>query len=295
MSAYTPYDGSSKPFSIGLSPLNPDRWIEPDDDLARYLGEKQRLADERYDDIFRAAGESIDSQQECLDLLLGHLLQKHSGLYSRSGGRLSVAGHVVDIEDQARPPLFRAGSLIQDDLVILRRKPDGWTIVAAHLAFPSSWSLAEKFMQPMDKVHAHVPGFQAGTRNATIVNRVFDNLQPDLPAKRFNWSINWRYALYHPVSVRPAADPAATGIDVSGAFVRVERQTLRRLPATGDIVFTIRIYLDPVKAFATSENGQALANALADQLEGLTAEQVAYKGLAERRADLVTALRSFSS
>ncbi|MCL6706586.1 DUF3445 domain-containing protein [Pseudomonas sp. R2.Fl] len=295
MSTYTPYDGSSKPFSIGLSTLDLNRWIEPDGDLGRYLDEKRRLAEERYDDIFRAAGESLDAQQECLDLLVDHLLQWHSGIYTRAGSVVSMAGHSVDVADDARPPLFRAGSLVEDDLVILRRKPDGWTIIAAHLAFPSSWSLAEKFMQPMDRVHAHVPGFQGGTRNATIINRVFDNLQPELPAERFNWSINWRYALYHPVSVRPAADPNASGVDVTTAFVRVERQTLRRLPATGDIVFTIRIYLDPVKAFATAGNGAALAASLAGQLESLTDEQVAYKGLAERRADLVAALRAISA
>lgn len=294
MPAYTPYDGSSKPFAIGLSSLDPNRWIEPDDDLGRYLDEKRRLAGERYDDIFRSADESLDAQQECLDLLTEHLLQRHSDIYSRDGSRISMAGHCVDLADTTRPPLFRAGSLIQDDLVILRRKPDGWTIIAAYLAFPSSWSLAEKFMQPMDQVHAHVPGFQGGTRNATIINRVFDNLQPDLPAERFNWSINWRYALYHPVSIRPAADPEASGLDVMGAFVRVERQTLRKLPATGDIVFTIRIYLDPVKAFAAADNGPALATSLADQLAGLTDEQMAYKGLAERRDDLVAALREIS-
>ena len=32
------------------------------------------------------------------------------------------------------------------------------------------------------------------------------------------------------------------------AFIRVERQTLRKLPVTGDILFTIRIHLDPMAA-----------------------------------------------
>lgn len=66
---YTPYTGPSKPFTIGLSALDPARWIEPDADLGRYLDEKRRLAKEHYDDIFRAAPESLDAQQECLDML----------------------------------------------------------------------------------------------------------------------------------------------------------------------------------------------------------------------------------
>ncbi len=290
---YTPYaSGTTKPFSIGLSALDPRRWIEPDEDLGRYLDEKKRLEVEHYHDIFRAASESLDAQRECLDLLVQHLLESHGDRYSRSGDRMTMAGHSVDLEDETRPPLLRAGSLIEDDLVILRKKDKGWTIIAAHLAFPSSWSLADKFMRPMAEVHGHVPGFEGGTRNDTIINRVFDNLQPDLPAERFNWSINWRYALYHPVSIRPATDPASTGLDPRSAFVRVERQTLRKLPQTGDLVFTIRIYLDPVAAFERHPDGRRMAEGLAAQLEGMTDAQIDYKGLAEKRNALVQCLRA---
>ncbi|MCA1969691.1 MAG: DUF3445 domain-containing protein, partial [Rhizobium sp.] len=71
---YTPYaSDATRPFAIGLSALDHRRWIEPDDDLGRYLDEKRRLEENHFDDIFRAAPESLDAQQECLDLLVGHL------------------------------------------------------------------------------------------------------------------------------------------------------------------------------------------------------------------------------
>jgi hypothetical protein len=40
---HTRYDGSSKPFTIGLAQLDPDRWIEPDEQLQHYLSEKKCL------------------------------------------------------------------------------------------------------------------------------------------------------------------------------------------------------------------------------------------------------------
>lgn len=289
---YTPYTGPSKPFTIGLSALDPARWIEPDADLGRYLDEKRRLAKEHYEDIFRAAPESLDAQQECLDMLAAHLVDCHGEVYQREGSVMRMAGHAVDLADENIPPLLRAGSMIEDDLVILRKMPDGWTIVAAHLAFPSSWSLAEKFMKPMDQVHADVPGFQAGTRNAAIVNRVFDNLLPEQPAERFNWSVNWTYALYHPRPQKTAVEPSSRGVDATGAFVRVERQTLRKMPKTGDLAFTIRIYLDPVAVFARHPDGARMAEGMASQLEAMTNEQIEYKGLADKRDELVRALRA---
>ncbi|WP_292211382.1 hypothetical protein [Mesorhizobium sp.] len=41
--AHTPYDGSSKLFTIGLKPLDPANWIEVDGHLLPYLAEKRRL------------------------------------------------------------------------------------------------------------------------------------------------------------------------------------------------------------------------------------------------------------
>ena len=40
---YTPFDGSSKPFTIGLKPLDLATWLEVDDALEPYLAEKDRL------------------------------------------------------------------------------------------------------------------------------------------------------------------------------------------------------------------------------------------------------------
>ncbi len=287
----TPYDGSSSPFTIGLRPLDIRRWTEPDEELAGELTEKRRLFGLYADDIFMEAQDSRAGQQECLNLLSDYLQREHGEIYRRSGNVMHVAGHTVDLSDAAMPPLLRAGFLVQDDLVLMRRREDGWQIAAAHLSFPSSWSLKEKFGRPMEEVHAAVPGFQAGTRNATLVNRIFDGLHPDQPAERFNWSINWRHALFHPQTAKLPVEPSSTAVAADRAIVRVERQTLHKLPVSGDIVFTIRIYLDAIRAFATHPTGAELAERLAAQLEALTEAQVNYKGLAEKRDELVSCLR----
>ena len=40
---HTPYDGSAKPFTIGLKPLDLAEWIELDAHFEAYLAEKRRL------------------------------------------------------------------------------------------------------------------------------------------------------------------------------------------------------------------------------------------------------------
>ncbi|MNL64601.1 hypothetical protein D3C87_1888300 [compost metagenome] len=63
------------------------------------------------------------------------------------------------------------------------------------------------------------------------------------------------------------------------------------MPLSGDILFTIRIYLDPLAAFIRDEDGSTLRLAMAAQLEALSPDQVAYKGLADKRDGLIAYLR----
>ena len=79
----------------------------------------------------------------------------------------------------------------------------------------------------------------------------------------------------------PGADVAAS------AFIRVERQTLRKLPASGDILFTIRIHLDPMKVLESHPDRAALAASFAAQLAALDKAQLDYKGLTADRDRLV--------
>ena len=192
--------------------------------------------------MFVAEDGTQAAQQEVLELIVGHL-QRHFPALAADACR-----------DGSAQPLLRAASLlVQEDLVLMRRGEDGWRLAAASLCFPSSWSLEEKFGRPLQDIHTPVPGFGRGTRTADIIHRIFDNLAVELPVERLNWSLQAGADLYQPLSnvaridraqARPSRFPEA---DVAAnAFIRVERQTLRKLPASGDILFTIRIYLDPM-------------------------------------------------
>lgn len=288
---YTPYLAASS-FVIGLSAIEHKHWLEPDEDLEAFLMEKQRLLETEHEAVFQQVEGSEAGQRECLDLVVSHLLEDHPHFCRRTGDRLEIAGRSVDLASEA-PPLKTAGSLVQDDLVILSKRETGWHVVAGFVAFPSAWSLREKIGHPMDVVHAHVPGFSGGTRNASMIGRIFDNLQPDLPAMRMNWSIYPQGDLFWP----PERNAAANRRPFSAAanFVRVERQVLRRLPDTGDIVFSIRIYSDPIASLNALPNAPEIAKALIQRLENFTPEQLDYKGMTGKKAALTTYLNEVIS
>ena len=68
---------------------------------------------------------------------------------------------------------------------------------------------------------------------------------------RFNWTLVDDEALYQPdVVVRQNFTTDSIADEV---FFRVERQTLRRLPETDAIVFTIRSYVQPLSVIVETE------------------------------------------
>jgi hypothetical protein len=292
--AYTPYDGSARLFTIGLGPLDPARWIEPDGDLERYLIEKDRLIADQRDVVFVEETGTRDAQREVLDLLAEHITARHPSVYRREGSAVVAGARTIDL-DTDEAPLVTAGALVQDDLVLMRRDDSGWRLVAGYVAFPSSWSLPEKFGRRMEDIHAPVPDFGEGTRNALLINRMFDNLKVEQPVFRFNWSINPDADLHYPASKAHGALPDGHALSLETTFARVERQTLRKLPVSGDILFTIRIYTDPLAALRTLSDARKIALVFADQLEALNLPQATYKGLATKRAALVAELRAVAA
>jgi hypothetical protein len=287
----TPYDGSAKLFQIGVKPLAEGDWLEVDADLPAYLEEKARLLATRRDEVFAAEAGTEAAQREVLELVVGHLLGRYPEVYRRQGDGIEIvpAGRLVALEG-AEAPLLTAASLVQEDLILMRAGEAGWRLAAGSLSFPSSWSLREKFGRPIHEVHAPVPGFGAGTRNAEVIARMFHFQRPETPVLRWNWSVYDSDRLFHPETAEPGSRRFGSGARAENVFLRVERQTLRKLPVSGDILFTIRIYVDPLAALERHPERARIAGALAAQLNELSDEQVAYKGLAVERARLAKRL-----
>lgn len=299
--AHTPYDGSSTPFTIGLRPLDFADWIEIDRHYEAHLAEKRRLYAELPERVFVEEPDTRDAQREVLNLLVEHLKASGNCISPGDDQRRALAANLEMATDATHQPALKTASLlVQEDLVLMRRGEGGWRLAAASLCFPSSWTLLEKFGRPLQDIHQPVPDFGPGTRNAGLIERMFDSLQGQ-GVIRWNWSMQLDDALYNPFSMsqrgaRAANRPSRFGDQegIARCFIRVERQTLRKLPVSRDILFTIRIHLDPLMALANHPDRTRIATSFADQLAELEQAQLDYKGLAADRDHLVKTLRSIA-
>jgi hypothetical protein len=279
--------GVPKLFQIGAKPLDVEHWIDPDERLGAYLDEKARLKAVMPDEVFAAEAETEAAQAEVLGLLVEYLPRRFPAIYRHDGDTMMVAGRSVPLVGPT--PLAIAASLVQEDLVLMRKGETGWRIAAASLCFPSAWSLREKFGRPIHEVHDPVPEFGAGTRNAALIERMFDAMRPETPMLRWNWSLHGDGALHQP----PIGD-RSFGPGAERVFFRLERQTLTKLPASRDILFTIRTYVDPIDAVARQPDGRMIATELVAQIAALNTDQLGYKGFAAERDTLLQRLHAIA-
>ena len=148
---------------------------------------------------------------------------------------------------------------------------DDYYLTAASVCAPSNWALEEKIDRSLDDIHQSVPGY--GQQLSRRVNRLFANLKPERPLLRFNWSVQDTAELFWRTDLQEQSPQQQR---LEERYWRVERQTLSRLPETGAIVFTIRIFLHSFSAMGHSTGFPANLQRVVDRLPH---DQKEYKGL----------------
>ncbi len=169
---------------------------------------------------------------------------------------------------------LRAAALAAyEDLALLL--PDGSThvLVAGAIAFPTDWDLPAKIGKSLASIHAPIPTY--AKRLSAGVDHVFASLASGRLLTRANWNVVETDALRYL--------PGTSAIDRFGhvtaanagetLFVRVERQALRRLPASGAALFTIGVYMESLAALPP-----ALVGDLAAAVAGVPPEEAQRRG-----------------
>ncbi|MGY6628945.1 MAG: heme-dependent oxidative N-demethylase subunit alpha family protein [Oceanicaulis sp.] len=257
--AHAPWRAGPPRFTVGLRPIDPASWLFPDSEAHALDWKAGLLA--RPQDVWRQAPDA--------------------GLAAHEAAALVCAEAGAPAGD-----LIAAAQLVSDDLVVMTRADDGrWLTGAIVLSAPTFFSVNHAFGRDLTALHGPVPD---GEALAARIARVFDAVRPGQVLERFNWTLQWGGARFTPdaAPLRSAADAAPVSEACDQLHVRVERQTIIKLPATGAVLFTIRVCLDPVRALAADEIA-----ALAQAWRGLGPEGRSYKGWAalERHAQAVFA------
>ncbi|PFH52551.1 hypothetical protein AMATHDRAFT_74037 [Amanita thiersii Skay4041] len=206
--------------------------------------------------------------------------------------------HEHDGERAAERALEISALLVQDDLAIMIEGKDGkYYFQAGAICVAGFWRMEDKIGRALDEIHisGNVPRYQEKLQ--TSLERFFRRLPVDKPVIRNNYFIQ----VVQPRGEESGIDPeelawstTTNGLEdeysngqrfslpkrdmkptAETLRLRTERQTLRRLPISGAIVFTIRTYVIPVEELG-KERG--VPGRMASALRSWPDDIVEYKG-----------------
>lgn len=240
--------------AMGLRPLELSKWLELDEHREEELRYKADLLRDKFDVVVATTPGSEKASAEVLREVTSALDIYHP----------SVAVSV----DSNEHSLVASARLVQEDLCIME-KSDTWRLTAAVVCFPSRWSLATKIGTTLDDIHGPVPLYDEKLSSPT--NAFFDRMTPEKAVWRLNWTLIDNPDLHQPVSARKSPEG-----DLAKWFFRVERQTLRQLPETGCVLFTIRNYVTNAASLVASDS--EFGSSLLRSLETAPPEVQDYKG-----------------
>lgn len=248
---YLPFLSGPLSLAPGLKPIDPESWLAPDTE-AHVLEDKRALMRSQRADVF-----ALDAPESRM---------------------APVAEQVSGSPEKCDWPtaLEAAAATVSDDICVLMRDADGlWRLRAASLCAPTFWRLSEKIGEPLSGLHNPVPGANPGMVGR--IHRMFDALRPGQVLERFNWTVQPGADRFTPDQAPLKAKAAALPDDgaLDALWFRVERQTISKLEATGDVIFTIRVAIDPLRAVLSEAEHAEAFRAAWDGIDPVLAE---YKG-----------------
>ncbi|KAH6973078.1 hypothetical protein BKA56DRAFT_593244 [Ilyonectria sp. MPI-CAGE-AT-0026] len=250
--------------TMGLRSIQPEQWIELDNQFPKYHAEKKaRIADrgrkcvDTHPDAYPAAMELL---QELVDYLPG----RYPTLFKRTAVGIDNiwSGESFNIVESplAEDPMAICARLVQDDLALMIERPDGqYYLLAGAILLAGFWRLSDKYGMTLSDIHysGDVPHYKEKLETGML--KFFKRLKCDTFFTRNNYfiqvddSLSWSWSIGSEDGETVSWSTAQRDKPVENHWFRSERQSLRRLPKTGAVAFTVRTYFLPVTEMAQED------------------------------------------
>ncbi len=304
---YFPFNEDTFKLTMGVQALLDDSLIEIDGESYQdELKLKHTLLSDEYDQYFRTLPGTEPLQWDVLALLLTNMAYRypqHFALNNSDGDHWTWHNRLLnekttfifgERDSLALPALDWLGRQVQEDLLLLDGSvASGMSLVAGHLCFPNAWCLDDKIGQSFLDIHQPVPLFSQYLGRPTSL--LLERLKVGRPVWRVNWSIKATSRLNLMPRFFYEEEQAYQDFTLENigerCFLRLERQTLSRLPYTNAILFTIRTYQAPI---VTVVNNANYARRIAATVRTMPEEVLSYKGIRPFRNILLDYLTSAS-
>ncbi|MDC6274219.1 DUF3445 domain-containing protein [Lacticaseibacillus paracasei] len=230
--------------TMSIFKLDINHWLDMDKYYYQYIKEKERVIHAYGPDNFDWLPGSEEACRELMDIVKEHMMKRYPLLFTTSDNGDHVMNELTKEElDFTEPlkehPLVYVSKMAKEDFyVVLQDKEGVHRLMAAAVPFPGgSFGIRYKLGKTLDVIHGDVPYYEEKLKPS--MERWFARMKPADLVERASWYISWDHKLLlNNIYALKKGDKVQSDVEPTEFNVRVERQTLRRLPKSRAIIFT---------------------------------------------------------
>ncbi|KAI9706762.1 MAG: hypothetical protein M1820_004732 [Bogoriella megaspora] len=239
--------------TMSLTKLQPDWWLELESTYATRVRERQELYAKHGPLVMQSLPGSEFAMKELMEMCLQFYVARYPMHFRLDTERLIFYNDILKTETHLKDvsPFDVLLQNVPEDFAIMLRNPeDGiYHFRAGIICSSLGWSVGSKIGMKLHEIHDPIPDYKEKMRAS--MDRYFAKKPTDRAIQRGSWGLEVHEPLFMPPgdpheALRSAQDPSHT---ISDMNLRVDWQTLRRLPLSGAVVFNFKGLFTPITEF----------------------------------------------
>ncbi|KAJ7632220.1 hypothetical protein FB45DRAFT_746378 [Roridomyces roridus] len=240
--------------TMSLKSMDPDRWIELESTYKTRIQQRLELYSLHDKKIIDCLPGAEAACKELMEMVIQFVCARYPKQFSYGADGV-FHNRILDIHSDTRtihPLFFLLQHIPEDFLITLEDKKSGFYTFRAGVSCSSvGWNVSTKIGMNLQQIHQPVPDYKE--KMEFSMDRYFSKMPTDKPIQRGSWGIEVGQPLFFQedeaefkLSREPQGPP---DLSIDDVHLRVDWQTLRRLPRSCAIVFNFKPLFTPIRDF----------------------------------------------
>ncbi|KAI1615730.1 alpha-1,2-mannosyltransferase [Exophiala viscosa] len=239
--------------TMSLTKLEPNWWLEVESTYKERIAQRKGLYAEHGEAVLQWLPGSELACKELMEMVLQFLCARYPQHFELHSDKRTFENKILGTKQdvKAKHPLLVLLDNVPEDFAITLRNPETgyYYFRAGMICSALGWNVGTKIGMNLDQIHAPIPDYKEKMQFS--MDRFFTKMPAGKPIQRGSWGLEIDQPLY-----MPPGDPhekyrdfQMPDLERDRVHLRVDWQTLRRLPLSGGIVFNFKALFTPLTEF----------------------------------------------
>ncbi|KAK1960965.1 hypothetical protein LY78DRAFT_696462 [Colletotrichum sublineola] len=239
--------------TMSLTKMDTDFWIELENSYKNRIAERQELYAKNGEDVLACLPGAELACKELMEMVIQFLCARYPNQFKHDDSILvnNILGTTTDLS-KTEPLVVLLNNIPEDFAIMIRDHETGRYVLRAGVVCSAvGWKVSEKMGKGLSTIHEDVPDYKQ--KMQLSMDRFFTKMPTNSPIQRGSWGLEMGQPLFLPSEDPKFADRESQNPNLKpeDVHLRVDWQTLRRLPLSGAVVFNFKALFTPLNEFKT--------------------------------------------